>query len=191
MYGTRKENLYTKLMLLKRKINSDQTEHNRWRQTEIPFFNGLSRKQSFLMRHSVSRSFDGSASLEDVANHFQVSPIAIATASLPSEDGKRRMLLFETVVKGHQERRISALGGHGFAVFSPPGHWPISKTETSLFQMLIHEMNNASEIQSSLWDVTLWRSKLYGFTTRRLQEEGGCPRDHQFTKSGSDYCKWV
>ena len=59
------------------------------------------------------------------------------------------MLLFETVVKGHQERRISALGGHGFAVFSPPGHWPISKTETSLFQMLIHETNNASEIQSS------------------------------------------
>ena len=32
------------------------------------------------------RSVDGSASLEDVANHFQVSPIAIATASLPSED---------------------------------------------------------------------------------------------------------
>merc|ERR1711872_518173 len=59
------------------------------------------------------------------------------------------MLLFETVVKGHQERRISALWGHGFAVFSPPGHWPISKTETSLFQMLIHETNNASEIQSS------------------------------------------
>ena len=71
------------------------------------------------------RSVDGSASLEDVANHFQVSPIAIATASLPAEDGKRQMLLIETVVKGHQERRISALGGHGFAVFSPPGHWPI------------------------------------------------------------------
>ena len=125
------------------------------KQTEIPFFNGLSRKLSFLMRHNLPkvgipyRSVDGSASLEDVANPFQVSPIAIATASLPSEDGKRRMLLFETVVKGHQERRISALGGHGFAVFSPPGHWPISKTETSLFQMLIHETNNASEIQSS------------------------------------------
>ena len=128
MYGTRKENLYTKLMLLKRRINPDQTEHNWWRQTEIPFFNGLSRKLSFLMRHDMPkvgipyRSVDGSASLEDVANHFQVSPIAIATASLPSEDGNRRMILFETVVKGHQERRISALGGHGFAVFSPPAH---------------------------------------------------------------------
>ena len=53
---------------------------------QIPFFNGLSRKLGFLMRYNLPKvgipymSVDGSASLEYVANHFQVSPIAIATA---------------------------------------------------------------------------------------------------------------
>ena len=57
------------------------------------------------MKHNLPKvgipysSVDGSASLKDVANHFQVSPIAIATPSLP-DDGKRRVLLFETVVDG-------------------------------------------------------------------------------------------
>ena len=150
------------------------------------------------MRHNLPkvgipyRSVDGSASLEDVANHFQVSPIAIATASLPSKDGKRCMLLFETVVKGHKEN------------ISPRGKW-VCSVFTSLSLADIKDRNftlpNAYPwneqctwnpiIGHHLWLVTLWRSKLYGFTTRRLQEEGRCPHDHQLSKSGSGHCKWV
>ena len=146
------------------------------RHSEKPFFRGLSRKLSSLLRHELPsvgvpyNSLDGSANLEDVAKHLDVSPSAIATASLPSEDGKRRMLLFETMFRGHRERRILALGGHGFAVLSPLGHWPISKTGALLLEKLIHETDKASEIQSCGFISGMFRFGGVNFT---VSQRGG------------------
>ena len=47
------------------------------------------------------------------------------------------------------EKRVAAVGGHGFAVFSPSGHWPISVQSARQFGRLIHETDKEKEILRS------------------------------------------
>ena len=56
----------------------------------------------------------------DVARHLRSSEEAIITAA--SSDEKVRVLIFQLISQEGLEVRISACGGHGFPVFSPPGH---------------------------------------------------------------------
>ena len=56
----------------------------------------------------------------DVARHLRSSEEAIVTAA--SSDEKVRVLIFQLIFQEGSEVRISACGGHGFQVFSPPGH---------------------------------------------------------------------
>ena len=51
------------------------------------------------------------------------------------------MIVVEEKVKGKEKRqkRIAALGGHGFTVPSPPGQKIIQKEQASEFAPLLHE----------------------------------------------------
>ena len=63
-------------------------------------------------------SHDGSALLSDVARHFHVKEDAIITALSPEMGGKLRVMVYEIGLEDKREKRICALGGHGFLVFS-------------------------------------------------------------------------
>ena len=77
--------------------------------SERAFFKNLSRKTVSLWRSKLRTSgiayssLVGSVCLEDIAKYLHVSPDAIATAALPDEDGKRRLLIFELTTNGHQD----------------------------------------------------------------------------------------
>ena len=123
--------------------------------SERAFFKNLSRKTVSLLRSKLPTSgiayssLDGSVCLEDIAKYLHVSPDAIATAALPEEDGKRGLLIFELITNGHQERRIAALGGHSFPVYSPLGNWPISPKGAECIESLVHETDKAHLIKRS------------------------------------------
>ena len=87
--------------------------------------------------------------LEVVAKHFNVSPVTMLSAALPDDDGKGRLIVFETKTHGQWERRIAAIGGHSFAVISPLGHWPISVTGARGIPCLVHETDKAVQIRRS------------------------------------------
>ena len=61
------------------------------------------------------------------------------------------MIVVEEKVKGKEKRqkRIAALGGHGFTVPSPPGHKIIQKEQASQFAPLLHETDKRAEIEES------------------------------------------
>ena len=65
-------------------------------------------------------SLDGSARLVDVVRHLMSSAEMIITAA--SSDGIVRVVTFQLIPQKGSEVKISACGGHGFPVFSPPGH---------------------------------------------------------------------
>ena len=65
-------------------------------------------------------SLDRSARLVDVARHLLSSAEVIITAA--SSDGIVRVVTFQLIPQEGSEVKISACGGHGFPVFSPPGH---------------------------------------------------------------------
>ena len=77
--------------------------------SERAFFKNLSRKTVSLLRSKLPTSgiayssLDGSVCLEDIAKYLHVSPDTIATAALPDEDGKCRLLIFELTTNGHQD----------------------------------------------------------------------------------------
>ena len=73
-----------------------------------------------------------------------------ATSSMVGK-GKRRMIVIEEKVKGKEKRqkRIAALGGHGFTVQLPPGHEIIEKEQACQFAPLVHKTDKRSEIEES------------------------------------------
>ena len=122
---------------------------------ENRFFKNLSRQLVSLLRWQLPSSrlayssLDGSAALEDVAKHLKVSPVEVAKAALPDDGGKRHIIIFELTIAGHREQRVAALGGHGFAVFSQVGNWPISVTGAESMPSLVHETDKAGLIRRS------------------------------------------
>ena len=67
------------------------------------------------------------------------------SACSPFVGGKRRLIVFQVNKAGKMEKRIAALGEHGFAVLSPPGHWPISVQGARKFERLVHETDKEKE----------------------------------------------
>ena len=92
---------------------------------------------------------DGSVRLEDVSRHVKASASALATACSPLVGGKQRFLIFEKKNASHLERRIAAIGGHGFQVFSPPGSWLISGAK--LIGKIVHLTDKGIEIKNQVF----------------------------------------
>ena len=95
---------------------------------------------------------DGSVNVVHLAQHFQVTQSALIKAT--SSDvgkGKRRLITFEEKVNGtnRTERRVAALGGHGFHVPYPQGHILIDKDDSEIFSPLIHETDARDKIEES------------------------------------------
>ena len=92
---------------------------------------GLSRDLVRLLRWDLPRSqisfsrHDGSALIGDVSDFFRVSIDAVKYSSSAAVGGKKRIIIYERISSGMKEVRIAALGGHGFPVFAPPGHYMI------------------------------------------------------------------
>ena len=99
----------------------------------------LSRDVVRLLRWDLPKTgisfscLDGSAIIGDVANHLRVpvETLMYSTSALVGGKGKMRVLIYERWSSGAKEVRISALGGHGFPVFAPPGHCLIPKPSES------------------------------------------------------------
>ena len=87
---------------------------------EMNSFQRLSRRLVQLLRWELPESglaydhVDGSVNLDAVSRHLKASASAIAIACSPLVGGKQRLLIFEKKNASHQERRIAAIGGHGF-----------------------------------------------------------------------------
>ena len=58
-------------------------------------------------------------------------------------------MVYEIGLEDQREKRICALGGHGFLVFSPLGHWPISKNSAAFYPNLIQETDKGKLIEQS------------------------------------------
>ena len=78
--------------------------------------------------------------------------------------------MFQVMKAGKLEKRVAALGGHGFAVFSPPGHWPISVQSARQFGRLIHETDKEKEILRSGYIGGMSR---YGGVNFSVNQPGG------------------
>ena len=65
---------------------------------------------------------DGSAKLTDVAKHLQSSEEAIISAAYSHIKDKVSIVIFQQISLEGSEVRIGAREGHGFPVFSLPGH---------------------------------------------------------------------
>ena len=116
----------------------------------------LSRKLTRLLHWDLPssqlpfRKTDASVLVAALAHFFHVSDEMLENAtSSDAGKGKRRMIMFEERVKGTKlkERRIAALGGHGFEVPYPPGQSKIERENASVFAPLIHETHAGSEIR--------------------------------------------
>ena len=96
---------------------------------------------------------DGSVSLADLEKHFQedAENMILATSPVYSmRDGKRRMIVYEVKSLAHRELRISALGGHGFPIYAPPGHSLITWGEgAKSLTPLIHDTSATADIHRS------------------------------------------
>ena len=139
----------------------------------------LSRKMVRLLRWDLPssglsfRKVDGSVNVAVLARYFRVKEEMVEKAT--SSDvgkGKRRMIVIEERVVGtkKKERRIAALGGHGFAVQSPPGHKIIEKETAGQFAPLVHETDARAEIERSGYLSAMHRAGGINFTIR---EPGG------------------
>ena len=69
---------------------------------------------------------------------------------------KIRTVVFEHLFRENKEQRVAAVGGHGFAVFAPPGHSLIPrpcvccpKDQDNLITPLVHETNKIGQIQKA------------------------------------------
>ena len=91
---------------------------------------------------------DGSARLTDVAEHLQATEDELVTAS--SSYDKVRVVIFKQIFQGGFEVRISACGGHGFPVYSHPGHAFLSEFGGPGFVApLVHETGSSDAIKKS------------------------------------------
>ena len=125
---------------------------------EVKSLEQLSRQLVKLLRWDLPSSGltfnqnDGSVNVAHLAQHFRVTQSALVEAT--SSDvgkGKRRMIAFEERVIGTNriERRVAALGGHGFHVPHPQGHRLIDKEDIEIFAPLIHETDARENIEES------------------------------------------
>ena len=64
---------------------------------------------------------DGSAEIEVVAKYLGILVDDVKNAAF-SEGGKQRVVMYKLISYGMTKKRISAFGGHGFQVFTPPEH---------------------------------------------------------------------
>ena len=65
-------------------------------------------------------------------------------------DEKVRVVIFQLISQEGSEVRISACGGHGFPVFSPPGHTLLPEfAGPGLVAPLFHETGSANAIKKS------------------------------------------
>ena len=122
---------------------------------------GLSRDLVQLLRWDLPRSqisfshHDGSALIDDVSDFFRVSVDAVKYSVSAAVGGKKRIIIYERVFSGMKEVRIAALGGHGFPVFAPPGHYLIpAEIERGIEKWkkitpLVHETAKIGPIQRS------------------------------------------
>ena len=113
---------------------------------------------------------DGSVNVAHLAQHFRVTQSALVEAT--SSDvgkGKRRMIAFEERVIGTNriERRVAALGGHGFHVPHPQGHRLIDKEDIEIFAPLIHETDARENIEESGFLSAMRREGGINFTSKR------------------------
>ena len=122
---------------------------------------GLSRDLVRLLRWDLPRSqisfshHDGSALIGDVSDFFCVSVDAVKYSAPAAVGGKKRIIIYERVFSGMKEVRIAALGGHGFPVFAPPGHYLIpveiekGTEKGKRITPLVHETAKIGPIQRS------------------------------------------
>ena len=116
----------------------------------------LSRKLVQLLRWDLPKSKisflaqDGSAEIEAVAKYFGILVDDVKEAAF-SEGGKQRVVMFELISYGMTETRISALGGHGFRVFTPPGHRlvPFMTSKKHEISLLYHETAAVKAIKTA------------------------------------------
>ena len=112
----------------------------------------LSKRLVKLLRWDLPASgipynpYNGSASVAHVAKYLREKESDIEMAISDGGD-KPRLFLFKLGNEG--KRKICALGGHGFLVFSPLGNWPISKESAKSFPDLVHETASGEEIKES------------------------------------------
>ena len=91
-------------------------------ETERAELQGLSRQLVTLLRWNLPKtgiaydSMDGSVDFENVAKHLKRSITAISHACSPSIGGKRRLTVFQVMKAEKLEKRVAAVGGHGFAL---------------------------------------------------------------------------
>ena len=114
---------------------------------EMPFgearsLEQLSRKLVKLLRWDLPssglayRDNDASVNVLHLAHHFQVTPSTVIKATAVNVGrGKRQMIAFKERIVGtdREERRVAALGGHGFHVPNPQGHKLIDKEDVEFF----------------------------------------------------------
>ena len=79
------------------------------------------------------------------------------------------MIAFEEMVIGTNriERRVAALGGHGFHVPHPQGHRLIDKEDIEIFAPLIHETDARENIEESGFLSAMRREGGINFTSKR------------------------
>ena len=113
---------------------------------------------------------DGSVSVSHLAQHFQVTPSVLVKATSPDAGrGKRRMIAFEERIVGteRKERRVAALGGHGFHVPNPQGHKLIDKEDVEFFAPLIHATDAREKIEECGFLSAMSREGGINFASKR------------------------
>lgn len=117
--------------------------------------NQISHDMVSWLRDKVSRStahysnVDGSMELTELASILGVEDhlLYLATSIKFDKNGKRRLLVYKEIQPIRSVYRVSALGGHFFPVFSPPGLYPICREAASLLKRAYHRTNAGKEIQ--------------------------------------------
>ena len=115
------------------------------------------------------RETDGSVDVAILARYFRVEEERVVEAtSSDVGNGKKRMIVIEQQVAGTKkgERRIAALGGHGFFVPLPPGHIIIDKEAAGEYSPLLHETDAREKIQKSGYLSAMDRIGGVNFTIR-------------------------
>ena len=99
---------------------------------------------------------DGSAKIHEVAKYFGISVDDVKGAAFPiGRNGecriKEREIVYKLILYGYTEIQISALGGHGFPVFTPPSHClvPIFSSGRHQITPLYHETAAVKAIKTA------------------------------------------
>ena len=99
---------------------------------------------------------DGSAEIQEVAKYLGISVDIVKDAAFPegrNGEGriKERVIMYELISNGNTEIQISAIGGHGFPVFTPPGHCLVSILSSGRHQItpLYHKTEAVKAIKTA------------------------------------------